>query len=804
MSRLRVYRVNDTFGGVNKELSPHVIPDNTSTVTDNLVLRKNGLEKAKGWEKLLDQVLTDGGATPVTSTVLLIDQLFKNSGGQYLLVFTDHRAYKLNETGDVLVPITTGSYLSTFVDTTSASGQKTLSVDSVSGYQVGDTIIINEDGLREEEGVVDSINSSGTVTPSDTVRYSDDTAENEFDIDEYTLVKSIEITAGITGEERFTFDMQTSYSGYTSYARIYKNGSPLGTEQSTTSETYVEKSEDITENFSAGDTVELWVNTNGGETHGTYVQNFRIKYDGGTVSLDLLDDLEHEHTAAQADVVRRTYGSAIVDADSTTGQAVLNVSHTDQFSVGEEIIIGLGTAREEIKFIYTITADTSLTMTENLEYEHTAAQGDKVYRMEEFSYDAEAVEYDSDVTSDNIYWTDFANAIQVYDGGEYSSNLGGLETGDTISGIGVLSDNVKAKFIRAFEGFMLIAHTTENGTTYPQKIRWSQYDEYEEWANEEDGTGQAGFLTFTGPDWIMKLQQLKREMIIYRERSIEAMSYIGLPDVFAFRRAETGVGLLASKALVDLGDRHIFVGPDDFYSYNGISLTPIGSSSVTREFFDTMNPAKRDKVIAFYIEEEGEIIFCYSTTDNDVADKALCYNIIFDKWSGPRDMDATAFGYYEEQDTKTWDTLSGTWDDQDYAWDSRTLKSNNPINLTGNDDGLVFKFDGVATADGADLTATWESKLFDIGNPGNLKRVQRVRIDSSQTASLVGELYVGTSNFVGETITWHGPYNFNNAAGDSPYCFMDVSGRYIKLRFITTASTDIRGFEIHNVERVFR
>jgi hypothetical protein len=96
---------------------------------------------------------------------------------------------------------------------------------------------------------------------------------------DYVKVKTITLTYGLVGIARFLFDLKTSDSvtPTPAYGRIYRNGVALGTEQTDVTGGYVAKSEDITQNWSPGDTVELWVKIAGGNT--VSVQNFRIAYD---------------------------------------------------------------------------------------------------------------------------------------------------------------------------------------------------------------------------------------------------------------------------------------------------------------------------------------------------------------------------------------------------------------------------------------------------------------------------------------------------------------------------------------------
>lgn len=72
------------------------------------------------------------------------------------------------------------------------------------------------------------------------------------------------------------------------------------------------------------------------------------------------------------------FPATIVDQDSASGQPILYSQATINFAVGDELVIGRGTIREELKTILTIQSGVSLTMSANLEFTHTAILVDKV------------------------------------------------------------------------------------------------------------------------------------------------------------------------------------------------------------------------------------------------------------------------------------------------------------------------------------------------------------------------------------------------------------------------------------------
>ena len=102
----------------------------------------------------------------------------------------------------------------------------------------------------------------------------------------YTKVKTITFTKGLIGQQRISFRMKTlNYDGNIPSAKICRNGTLIGSEQTTGSSSYVLKSQDITQTWEAGDTCELWIkaSTLAGEERTMYVDQFRISYDDSPI-----------------------------------------------------------------------------------------------------------------------------------------------------------------------------------------------------------------------------------------------------------------------------------------------------------------------------------------------------------------------------------------------------------------------------------------------------------------------------------------------------------------------------------------
>lgn len=77
------------------------------------------------------------------------------------------------------------------------------------------------------------------------------------------------------GKLRIKFDLATNSAGQSAYGRIYKNGVAVGTERTSTIETYTTYSEDI--EFKANDKIQLYIKATSGFL--AKIRNFRIYCD---------------------------------------------------------------------------------------------------------------------------------------------------------------------------------------------------------------------------------------------------------------------------------------------------------------------------------------------------------------------------------------------------------------------------------------------------------------------------------------------------------------------------------------------
>jgi len=108
--------------------------------------------------------------------------------------------------------------------------------------------------------------------------YVDASAPSEVSNNDTSYAKAKELTPVVrAGTIKVAFDLKRD--GNTCYGKIYKNGSPVGTERSNTSSSYVEYTEDIT--VAVGDVISIYCKiSDGGSNY--FVKDLEIRTDAPT------------------------------------------------------------------------------------------------------------------------------------------------------------------------------------------------------------------------------------------------------------------------------------------------------------------------------------------------------------------------------------------------------------------------------------------------------------------------------------------------------------------------------------------
>lgn len=294
------------------------------------------------------------------------------------------------------------------------------------------------------------------------------------------------------------------------------------------------------------------------------------------------------------------------------------------------------------------------------------------------------------------------------------------------------------------------------------------------------------------PDALVDACQLGDVLIIYKERSMYAMTYIGSPYIFRFQRLPGNDGLRSVNCVVNTPVGHVFVSQNDIMVHNGMGATSISNSVVRQYIADNCNPdtSAYTHIVANHNNSEVWVFIptgSGDTSESDFcADTALIWNWVDKTWS-IKTVDNVMSATFDH-----WETVinTGRKTVQDYL-----ITGNYRVDGTGNY-GAIDNIDSSAdTPDDASMTRT--AMHFD--TPDQVKTIRSVypKIDGTKGDSI--SIQVGAAMLPDETPVWGTAQTFVIGSGQKVDSF--VSGRYLAVKFSSSGVHHwrMRSFEIEYV-----
>jgi hypothetical protein len=256
-----------------------------------------------------------------------------------------------------------------------------------------------------------------------------------------------------------------------------------------------------------------------------------------------------------------------------------------------------------------------------------------------------------------------------------------------------------AKYIAVVRDFVVGANI--GGGTYPSRVQWSDINDPTDWtagaASQSDyqELPDGGDITgITGGEF----------GIVFLEKAIVRMSYIGSPLFFQFDTISRNVGCIEGGSIAQYGGISYFLSDDGFYSCNGQQVIGIGAEKVDRYFFGNANIGDIDSISAAIDPERNLVIWNYTTVSGNRA--LLIYNFETQKWcEADTDVDvlstlATTGTTLDGIDTAYNITAGSFVVGKSYTIRSVGTTSFTSIGAVANTVGVLFTATGVGTGTG--------------------------------------------------------------------------------------------------------
>ena len=327
-------------------------------------------------------------------------------------------------------------------------------------------------------------------------------------------------------------------------------------------------------------------------------------------------------------------------------------------------------------------------------------------------------------------------------------------------------------------------HKLEKSIIYNQRIKWSAINDSSDWT--PSGDTQSGYQDIVGSHGsVMAIVGGESYAVIFMERAIYRMDYVGTPLIFQFSKVADNIGAFIPKSVVSFGSDIFFLAQDGFYKLSGgDTLAPIGNGKVDDYFFNDLS-SDLDGVSSAIDPNNSVAVWSYrgSGADgtNDINNKLLIYNYSVDKWATGSGLDVQfiSSGSQEAFDTLEKLDVLGDLDALPKTLDSYYYSSG-VYGLAGfNSEKKFGKFLG------GSLPATVDTTEFQ-GAKNSRSAITNVRpiVDAKTSSSVTVTVTPITRNTQIESIAVGSPVSIQSN-GDCP---MRSSSRYHRLRVKTTGN----------------
>ena len=183
-----------------------------------------------------------------------------------------------------------------------------------------------------------------------------------------------------------------------------------------------------------------------------------------------------------------------------------------------------------------------------------------------------------------------------------------------------------AKYITVVRDFVVAGHL--NGGTDANKVQWSDINDETNWTS--GSTSQSDYQIIPDGGNITGLAGGEFGLV-FLEKAVVRMSYIGSPLFFQFDTISRGLGCLNGNSIATYGNTSFFLSDDGFYKCDGTNVVGIGTEKVDRWFFDDCSLTDLGSMTTAVDPVKKLVVWNYKAVDGKR--HMIVYNWQINKWS---------------------------------------------------------------------------------------------------------------------------------------------------------------------------
>jgi hypothetical protein len=232
------------------------------------------------------------------------------------------------------------------------------------------------------------------------------------------------------------------------------------------------------------------------------------------------------------------------------------------------------------------------------------------------------------VTPLNQRWrfTQFGNVLIAANGG---NRLQGFNVNNATNFSDLAADAPQSRYVTVVRDFVVSGYVNDSAVR-ANRVQWSALGDESSWTNS--ATTQADFQDI--PDGGAVVGLTGGEFgLVFMDRSIHRMSYVGSPLVFQFDNISRNQGCYEANSIIQYGGTSFFLSDNGFYACDGQQIIPIGNEKVNRYFFDDVDEGLLPLMSAAIDPIRKLVIWAYASLSSATVDKFLIFNYEIGKWS---------------------------------------------------------------------------------------------------------------------------------------------------------------------------
>jgi hypothetical protein len=345
-----------------------------------------------------------------------------------------------------------------------------------------------------------------------------------------------------------------------------------------------------------------------------------------------------------------------------------------------------------------------------------------------------------------------------------------------------------ARHIAVVRDFVVLG----NISAAPQTVRWSAINNSDSWTANAATLADSQLLPGDG-GWIQKI--IGGEYgIIFQERAIWRMTFVGSPLIFQFDQIHRNIGAYAPQSVIGFQNYAFFLSEDGFYQFDGVNVKPIGNGKVDRTFLADLDTGFYNRIQAGIDPLNKLVMWAYpaSGNSNGNPNKILIYSWGFDRWSVVEDLNIELLtrnvsGAYTLEGL---DAISGSIDALPASLDSRRWNAGQILSSCFDANHRLNNFNGSAMA------ATVDTGEINFNRMNGRTYITEARPNVGGL-SAQAQITILSRNALTESAS-AGIAQTPNATGYAP---IRSTARYH--RFRTTTTNNVNFDNLYNVEIVY-